>query len=91
MRLEERVRVALSNEPVLGKRSIELAVVGDGVIELTGSVNAIEEVSQAAALVRGVPGVSMVLNRIEVRSGGSMGTASVARDPLDAPTADDRG
>ena len=90
-RLEERVLVALSNEPLLGKRSIELAVVGDGVIELTGSVNAIEEVSQAAALVRGVPGVSMVLNRIEVRSGGSMGTASVARDPQDAPAADDRG
>lgn len=89
-RLEERVLVALRNEPVLGSRSIELAVVGDGVVELTGSVNAIEEVSQAAALVRGVPGVSMVLNRIEVRAGGSMDTASVARDPNKPPTADDR-
>jgi hypothetical protein len=88
-RLEERVLVALRNEPVLGARSIELAVVGDGVVELTGSVNAIEEVSRAAALVRGVPGVSMVLNRVEVRAGGSMDTASVARDPK-TPAADDR-
>ena len=89
-RLEERVLVALRNEPILGARSIELAVVGDGVVELTGSVNAIEEVSRAAALVRSVPGVSMVLNRIEVRAGGSMDTASVARDPQKAPESDDR-
>lgn len=81
--LEEKVLRALRAEPVLSTRSIELAVVGDGVIELTGRVNAIEEVSRAAALVRGVPGVSMVLNRLEVMSGGKMDTASVARDPLD--------
>ena len=89
-RLEERVLAVLRNEPVLGTRSIELAVVGDGVVELTGSVNAIEEVSRTAALVRGIPGVSMVLNRIEVRAGGSMDTASVARDPLKSPESDDR-
>jgi len=86
--LEEKVLDELRDEPVLSKRSIELAVVGDGVIELTGRVNAIEEVSRAAALVRGVPGVSMVLNRLEVTSGGKMDTASVARDPLDAPPED---
>jgi len=81
--LEEKVLRTLRGEPVLSARSIELAVVGDGVIELTGRVNTIEEVSRAAALVRGVPGVSMVLNRLEVISGGKMDTASVARDPLD--------
>lgn len=79
--LEERVLLALRDEPVLRTRSIEIAVVGDGVVELTGSVHAIEEISRAAALVRGVPGVSMVLNRIEVRTGGSIDTASVPRDP----------
>lgn len=86
--LEDKVLRALRDEPVLATRSIELAVVGDGVIELTGRVNAIEEVSRAAALVRGVPGVSMVLNRLEVTSGGKMDTASVARDPLDASEED---
>ena len=86
--LEEKVLRELRDEPVLSMRNIELAVVGDGVIELTGRVNAIEEVSRAAALVRGVPGVSMVLNRLEVTSGGKMDTASVARDPLDAPPED---
>jgi hypothetical protein len=79
-RLEERVLDALHDEPVLGSRSIEIAVVGDGVVELTGTVHTIDEISRAAALVRSVPGVSMVLNRIEVRSGGSIDTASVARD-----------
>jgi hypothetical protein len=86
--LESKVLRVLRDEPTLSMRSIELAVVGDGVIELTGRVNAIEEVSLAAALVRGVPGVSMVLNRLEVSSGGKMDTASVARDPLDAPQED---
>jgi hypothetical protein len=89
-RLEERVLRALREEPVLGARSIELAVVGDGVVELTGTVHAIEEVSRAAALVRGVPGVSMVLNRIEVGVGGTIDTASVSREPVDAPTPEDR-
>jgi hypothetical protein len=79
-RLEERVLDALHEEPVLSSRSIEIAVVGDGVVELTGSVHAIEEISRASALVRAIPGVSMVLNRIEVRAGGSIDTASVSRD-----------
>jgi hypothetical protein len=80
-RLEARVLEELRNEPVLHTRSIEIAVVGDGVVELTGSVHAIDEISRAAAVVRGVPGVNMVLNRIEVRTGGSIDTASVAREP----------
>ena len=89
-RLEERVLRALRDEDVLGSRSIEIAVVGDGVVELTGTVHTIEEISRAAALVRGVPGVSMVLNRIEVRTGGSIDTASVAREPADSPLPEDR-
>jgi hypothetical protein len=89
-RLEERVLDALREEPVLGSRAIEIAVVGDGVVELTGTVHAIEEVSRASALARNVSGVSMVLNRIEVRSGGTMDTASVPRDPVEAPGEDDR-
>jgi len=86
--LEERVLRALSDEPVLSQRGIEIAVVGDGVVELTGTVRAIEEVSRASALARNVKGVSMVLNRIDVRMGGSIDTASVARDRVDASPED---
>ncbi len=88
-RLEARVLRALRDEPVLGARAIEIAVVGDGVVELTGTVHAIEEVSRASALARNVDGVSMVLNRIDVRMGGSIDTASVARDRVDTSTAED--
>ena len=83
-RLEARVLEELRSESVLGTRSIEIAVVGDGVVELTGSVHTIDEISRAAAVVRGVPGVNMVLNRIEVRTGGTIDTASVPRDPSSA-------
>jgi hypothetical protein len=54
-RLAQRVLDTLEDEPVLRSRAIEIAVVGDGVVELTGSVRAIEEVSRASALIRGVP------------------------------------
>jgi BON domain-containing protein len=88
-RLEERVLRALSNEPVLGERSIEIAVVGEGVVELTGAVHAIEEVGRASAIARSVAGVTMVLNRIVVRSGGNIDTASVPRNPVEAPLTDE--
>lgn len=86
-RLEERVLRELRDEPKLADRAIEIAVVGDGVVELTGAVQTIEEVSRAAAIARSVRGVSMVLNRIEVRAGGHIDTASVARDPAADPDA----
>jgi AcrR family transcriptional regulator len=89
-RLEERVLRALSDEPDLGTRAIEIAVVGDGVVELTGTVRAIEEISRASALVRKVPGVNMVLNRIDVRTGGHIDTASVPRHPVEEPIAEGR-
>lgn len=82
-RLERRVLDELRDEPVLGQRPIEIAVVGDGVVELTGTVNSLDEVARAAALVRDVPGVGMVLNRVEVRSGGHVDTASVPREPVE--------
>jgi cobalamin biosynthesis protein CobT len=88
-KLEERVLDALHDDTVLSERAIEIAVVGDGVVELTGTVRAIEEVSRASAMVRSVPGVSMVLNRIDVSAGGTMDTASVPREPTEAP-GDDR-
>jgi hypothetical protein len=89
-RLEERVLEALHDDRLLSERAIEIAVVGDGVVELTGTVHAIEEVSRASAMVRNVAGVNMVLNRIDVRAGGTIDTASVPREPVEAPGEDDR-
>ena len=89
-KLEERVLDALHDDSVLSERAIEIAVVGDGVVELTGTVRAIEEVSRASAMVRNVAGVSMVLNRIDVSAGGTLDTASVPREPVEAPDDDDR-
>ena len=88
-RLEKRVLESLQNEPVLSARAIEIAVVGEGVVELTGAVHAIEEVARASSLARSVPGVTMVLNRIVVRSGGNIDTASVPRNPVEAPVPDE--
>jgi hypothetical protein len=84
-RLEERVLRALRDDDVLSARAIEIAVVGDGVVELTGAVHAIEEVARASAMARNVPGVTMVLNRIVVRTGGNIDTASVSRNPVEDP------
>lgn len=89
-RLEERVLDALHDDDVLSERAVEIAVVGDGVVELTGTVHAIEEVSRASAMVRNVSGVSMVLNRLDVSSGGTIDTASVPREPMQSPVDDDR-
>jgi hypothetical protein len=79
--LEDDVLEALHDDRRLRTRPIEIAVVGDGVVELTGSVHNIDEISRAAAVVRKVPGVAMVLNRIEVRVAGQADTASVPREP----------
>jgi len=88
-RLEARVLDALHDDRRLRARAIEIAVVGDGVVELTGAVHAIEEISRAAAVVRRVPGVAMVLNRIEVRSAGHVDTASVPREASEPSPSDE--
>ena len=67
-RLESRVLAALEGDSSLRTRPVEIAAVGDGVVELTGAVHTIEELSRATAVARQVPGVAMVLNRISVRS-----------------------
>lgn len=80
-RLEAQVLEAFRDDRVLSARSLEIAVVGEGVVELTGMVRTLEEIPRAAAVTRRVPGVSMVLNRIEVGTGGHVDTASVPREP----------
>jgi len=67
MELEERVLEAFSNDPILQERPIDIGAISDGIIELTGWVNADSEVAHAVTVARGVPGVDTVVNRIAVR------------------------
>ena len=66
--LEERVLEAYRNDPLLSERAIDIGAIQEGIIELTGWVNAEEEARQAVDVARGVPGVDTVVNRLAVRS-----------------------
>jgi hypothetical protein len=66
--LEERVLEAYRNDPILSERAIDIGAIQEGIIELTGWVNAEEEAKQAVDVARGVPGVETVINRLAVRS-----------------------
>jgi hypothetical protein len=66
--LEERVLEAFRNDPILSERAIDIGSVEDGIIELTGWVNAEGESHQAVVIARGVPGVETVVNRLAIRS-----------------------
>ena len=66
--LEERVLEAFRNDPVLSERAIDIGAIDDGIVELTGWVNADDEAQQAVVVARGVPGVDTVVNRLSVRA-----------------------
>lgn len=66
--LEERVLEAYRNDPILSERAIDIGAIQEGIIELTGWVNAEAESKQAVDVARGVPGVETVVNRLAVRS-----------------------
>lgn len=66
--LEERVLEAFRNDPVLSERAIDIGAIDEGIVELTGWVNAEDESQQAVVVARGVPGVDTVVNRLAVRA-----------------------
>ncbi len=66
--LEERVLEAYRNDPILSERAIDIGAIQEGIIEITGWVNAEDEAKQAVDVARGVPGVETVVNRLAVRS-----------------------
>ena len=66
--LEERVLEAFRNDPILSERAIDIGALDDGIVELTGWVNASDEAEQAVVITRGVPGVDTVVNRLAVRT-----------------------
>jgi hypothetical protein len=65
--LEERVLEAFRNDPILSERAIDIGAIDEGIVELTGWVNAEDESQQAVVVARGVPGVDTVVNRLAVR------------------------
>lgn len=66
--LEERVLEAFRNDPVLSERAVDIGAIDEGIVELTGWVNADDELQQAVVVARGVPGVETVVNRLAVRA-----------------------
>jgi hypothetical protein len=83
-RLEARVLDALSNDVVLARRPIRVAVLGMGLVELTGSVHRGNEAGLAGDLVQQVPGVETVLNHLLV---DGVDQAAVPVGGPDAPRA----
>ena len=66
--LEARVLAVFVEDDLLRDRAVDIAAVGTGIIELAGWVHSAEESARATALARQTPGVSMVLNRVSIRS-----------------------
>jgi hypothetical protein len=66
--LEERVLEAFRNDPILSERAIDIGAIDDGIVELTGWVNAEDETQHALTVTRGVPGVETVVSRLSVRT-----------------------
>lgn len=92
--LEARVLAAFEEDEILGRRAVEISALGEGVVELTGWVHSTEEAVRAASVARAVPGVEMVLNRVTVRGGGHLDTASTsieADDDGEAPPGETNG
>jgi len=65
-RLEWRVLDALSGDVVLARRPIRVAVLGMGLVELTGTVQRTAEIGLASDVVQRVQGVETVLNHLMV-------------------------
>ena len=66
--LEDRVLDRLWHDKVVGRRRIDAAEIGDGVVELSGVVRSELERGRVLALVESVKGVSAVDDRLEVRA-----------------------
>jgi hypothetical protein len=66
--LEERVLEVFSNDPILRGRAVDIGAINPATIELTGHVFTAAESEHAMTIARGVPGVTTVVNRLNIRS-----------------------
>lgn len=62
--LEEATVEALRSDEVAGERPIDVAAIGDGIIELTGSVRDLAEAHHVVEVAQRVDGVHTVVNRL---------------------------
>lgn len=65
--LEKRVIQALLNDEVTKSQPIDIAAVGSGVVEVSGTVDQREHVRHVVELIDSVAGVHVVVNRLDVR------------------------
>jgi hypothetical protein len=64
--MEDQIVELLSFDSVLAQRSVEVAALAMGIVELTGTVDSEEEARRAVELAQRARGVRTVLNRIDV-------------------------
>ena len=79
--LEARVLDALSRDVVLARRAIRVAVLGMGLVELTGTVLHVPEIGVASDIVQEVEGVDTVLNHLVVVTGPAVTPATGPNAP----------
>jgi len=80
-RLEARVLDALARDVVLARRAIRVAVLGMGLVELTGTVLHVAEIGVASEIVEEVDGVDTVLNHLVVVTGPAASPATGPNAP----------
>lgn len=66
--LEKRVIQGLLNDETARSQAIDIAAVGEGIVELSGEVETQEDARHVVSVVDGISGVHAVLNRLEIRS-----------------------
>jgi hypothetical protein len=74
-RLEARVLDALRADAVLSRRAVRVRVFEGGIVELSGRVAEPGEVASAGELVRGMDGVTTLLNHLLVAPGSGVAAA----------------
>lgn len=62
--LERAVAAALSENATTRGLAVQVRALGDGIVELTGTVSDPESRPLAGRVARGVPGVDVVVNRL---------------------------
>lgn len=66
--LEKQVIQALLSDETARTQGIDIAAVGEGIVELSGTVDTQENARHVVGLVDRIPGVHAVLNRLEINA-----------------------
>ncbi|MGQ0561535.1 MAG: BON domain-containing protein [Gemmatimonadota bacterium] len=83
--LEKRIVHALLEDDIARSQGIDIAAVGTGVVEVSGTVETREDARHVVDLIDVLPGVHTVLNRLEIRSIESQLDRNRVRAPSESP------